>query len=128
MLLVKTKIKKSAIEGIGLFADETIPKGTLVQKFEPGIDIEISSEKILSLPEVARAAMLHFCYKHKLTGNYILCADNARFLNHSDTPNLSGGDSPEEIDIALRDIQKDEELTVNYREFDADCDLKLSSK
>lgn len=126
MLLVKTRLGPSAIQGLGLFADEFIPKGTLVQQFIPSLDLEIAPEIIEQLPDKARREMLHFCYKHKKTGNYILCADNARFLNHSESPSLTGGGSSEEIDIAFRDIQKGEELTVNYYEFDADAASKLS--
>jgi len=33
MFLVKTYLDKSKIRGIGLFADEFIPKGTLIWKF-----------------------------------------------------------------------------------------------
>ena len=36
MLLVKTKIKSSEIAGIGLFADEFIPKGTCTWRFRGG--------------------------------------------------------------------------------------------
>lgn len=128
MLLVKTKLAASNIEGLGLFADEYIPKGTLVQKFVPGFDAELAAEKVMALPDVARKEMLHFCYKHKKTSKYILCADNARFLNHSGAPNLTGEGSQDEIDIAARDIEKGEELTVDYFEFDAEAGLKLQAK
>lgn len=55
--------------------------------------------------------------------NYILCADNARFFNHSDNPNTHVVEDPEDeetADVASKDIQIGEELTVDYREFDAD--------
>jgi len=45
------------------------------------------------------------------------------FFNHSDNPNthcVEDPDDEETADIASRDIQVGEELTVNYREFDAD--------
>lgn len=128
MLLVKTKLAPSAIQGIGLFADEFIPKGTLVQKFIPNIDLEIPEEVIRSISSVAQDTLKHFCYKHLETGHYILCADNTRFLNHSEEPNLEDGGSTEEVDFAARDIQKGEELTVNYYSFDAEAALKLVSK
>lgn len=125
MLLVKTRLGPSNIQGIGLFADEFIAKGTLVQKFLPGVDQELAADTVAALPDTTQSAMRHFCYKHKVRGTYVLCADNARFLNHSDTPNLTGGGSAEEIDVAVRDIQKGEELTVDYYEFDAEANLKL---
>ena len=38
MLLVKTRLGASAIHGIGLFADEFIPKDTVTWRFTPGLD------------------------------------------------------------------------------------------
>jgi|SRR3989344_5812932 len=126
MLLVKTKIGPSKINGIGLFADEFIQKGALVQKFIDGVDLEIEQELVDSLPEPVKSAVLHYAYKNKLIGKYILNSDDVRFLNHSDNPNLIGDESNKEADIAARDIKKGEELTVNYTEFDADFDYKMS--
>ena len=125
MILVKTKIGQSKINGIGLFANQFIPKGTLVQKFMPGFDLIIPESDIQKLSEPAREQFLKYAYKNK-DGQYILCFDDTRFLNHSDNPNLISIDPVEEIDIAARDIQKGEELTVNYKEFDADFDYKMS--
>ena len=125
MLLVKTKIGQSKINGIGLFADQFIAKGTLVQKFMPGFDLIIPESEIQKLSEPAREQFLKYAYKNK-DGQYILCFDDTRFLNHSDNPNLISNDPVEEIDIAAKDIQKGEELTVNYKEFDADFDYKMS--
>jgi uncharacterized protein len=125
MLLVKTKIETSKIHGIGLFADEFIPKGTLVQKFAPGFDLIILESELQKLSEPARLQFLKYAYKNK-RGEYILCFDDTRFLNHSDNPNLISNDPGDEIDVAARDIQRGEELTVNYREFDADVEYKMS--
>ncbi len=126
MLLIKTKIGPSKIEGIGLFADEFIAKGTMVQKFQPGFDLVISENEISKLSEPAREQFLKYAYKNK-TGNYILCFDNTRFLNHSDNPNLISDDPDEEVDFAARDIQAGEELTVNYKDFDLDFDYKMDN-
>ena len=125
MILVKTKIGPSKIHGIGLFADQFIAKGTLVQKFMPGFDSIIPESEIQKLSEPAREQFLKYAYKNK-DGQYILCFDDTRFLNHSDNPNLISNNRTEEIDVAAQDIQKGEELTVNYKEFDADFDYKMS--
>ena len=55
MLLVKTRLAPSTIHGIGLFADEFIPKGTEVWKFVPGFDLALSVDEVESLPEMAKA-------------------------------------------------------------------------
>lgn len=125
MLLVKTKIGSSKINGIGLFADQFIPKGTLVQKFMPGFDLIIPENEIQKLSEPAREQFLKYAYKNR-DRQYILCFDDTRFLNHSDDPNLISNDPNEEIDTTAKDIQKGEELTVNYKEFDADFNYKMS--
>ncbi len=41
MLLIKTKLDLSKIHGIGLFAGEDIPKGTIIWRFNSLIDIYI---------------------------------------------------------------------------------------
>lgn len=127
MLLVKTKLGISSVHGIGLFADEFIPKGTLVQKFVPGFDLVIDPGQVHKLTHHAKEQFLTYAYKDKRNGMYILCADNTRFLNHSNTPNLTSDDPADEIDIAARDIQKGEELTVDYRTFDGDFAYKMTT-
>lgn len=62
-----------------------------------------------------------YAYQNPQTMNYVLCADDARFFNHADTPNTHCVEDPEDEDtanVASRDIQAGEELNVDYREFD----------
>jgi uncharacterized protein len=128
MLMVKTRLGQSAIEGLGLFAEEDIPKGTVTWRFVPGFDQTFAPAEIESLPDAARAEMLRYTYLHTRTGKYVACLDNARFMNHSDVPNTMGayhGPDDEGYDIATRDIAKGEELTCDYRLFDADTPYKL---
>ena len=121
MLLVKTKLAQSAIHGMGLFADQCIPSGTTVWKFHEGYDIEYTDAQLDVLEPVPRAQMGHFVYVNPENGLAILCGDNARFMNHSHTPNThsAGGHGHDGITVASRDIQVGEELTCNYDEFDA---------
>jgi uncharacterized protein len=127
MLLVKTWIGMSSIHGIGLFADEFIPKGSSTWEFLEGFDLRLSPSVLERLSVPARTQFLHYSYFHADTGLYELCSDDARFFNHSDTPNtasfsLSSGD---EVDRALRDIADGEEITCDYRKFDPDWQTKL---
>jgi hypothetical protein len=129
MLLVKTKIKHSKIHGIGLFADQFIPKGTVVWKFNSKLDTRLTEEEVKQLSEVAQFNFRHYCYVSKKTGFFILPFDDIRFLNHSGKPNLIYIDDPEGEegnDVAMRDINKDEELTEDYSSFDKDYDWKMS--
>jgi SET domain-containing protein len=52
MVLVKTKVKESPIHGLGLFADQFIPKGTEIWRFTPGFDQKFTREQILASPEI----------------------------------------------------------------------------
>lgn len=125
MLLVKTRIGPSAIEGVGLFANEFIAKGTTVWQFTSGFDLYLTAEDIQRLPAAAQAQMLKYCYRDKETGRYVLCADDARFFNHSDHPNTVDMPGPEGSTVAIRDIRTGEELTCDYRTFDAEFREKL---
>jgi len=125
MLLVKTRIGASAIHGTGLFANEFIPKGTTIWEFTPGFDLYVKAADIGRLPAAAQAQMLKYCYRDRETGQYVLCADDARFLNHSDQPNTVDMPGPEGCTIATRDIPIGEELTCDYQTFDADFREKL---
>lgn len=124
MLLVKTKIGPSKINGIGLFADQFIPKGTITWRFTPGFDLAYSIKDFEHLPELAREYVARHCYKSKRSHHYVLCSDNARFLNHySDNPSILDAKdelNPENIDVAARDIHPGEEMTCDYSEFDAE--------
>ncbi len=74
------------------------------------------------LPEPARSYFLKYAYQNKDTLRYVLCADDARFFNHADTPNtacIPDPDDEETANVSVRDIHAGEELTIDYRTFDA---------
>lgn len=128
MLLVKTRLGQSPIEGTGLFAAERIKAGTVTWRFMPGFDQLFTSEQIAALPDVARVAIETYTYVHSSSGLYVYCLDNARFMNHADVPNTAGVHSDgaiEGYDVATRDIAEGEELTCDYRLFDAGFARKL---
>ena len=54
MLLVRTRLGPSTIHGIGVFADEDIPRGTIVWSFNPLIDKALTDEEIEGLPALAQ--------------------------------------------------------------------------
>lgn len=116
MLLVKTKIGQSKIEGIGLFADEPIKSGTKVWGFEPKLDLILSQEEVGKLSPTAQEQFYRYAYLDKVRNKYLLCGDDARFWSHSDTPNC---DETRENDstFAIKNIGAGEELTINYGEF-----------
>lgn len=121
MLLVRTLRRPSEIHGMGLFADEFISAGTPTWRFTPGVDTAMHPEVLDRVPEVARGQFLAYAYLDIRTGLYVLCADDARFMNHSADPAVVGDYETETVfgmDIAARDIQPGEELTCDYTTFD----------
>ena len=83
MLMVKTRLGPSDIAGIGLFADQDIPKGTVTWQFMSGYDLLLTHGEIDRLPEPARSNLRDHAYHDAASGLYILCVDNARFMNHA---------------------------------------------
>ena len=124
MLLVKTVLKPSQIQGVGVFADEDIAPGTPVWQFSSGFDLSIDPAELRRLSGVSRDQFMKYAYVSKKSGKFILCFDDARFFNHASRPNICCKDptSPlnqEDVCVALRRIRTGEELTCDYREFDA---------
>ena len=122
MLRVRTKLGASRIDGIGLFADQFIPKDTVVWEYNPLIDLKLTEDEIASLAEGARQQVEKYSYRDELSDLYIFCGDDARFFNHSSEPNCIdvnwgpfGGRT-----IAAMDIEPGSELTCNYSTFDKD--------
>lgn len=122
MLMVDTYLAKSKVHGIGLFAAKKIKKGTLVWSFHPALDLSISESDLNHLSSSSREQVLNYAYFNEKRGLYILCGDDARFMNHNDDPNIQSigfNDSNEEgKSFAARDIDKDEELTEDYGHFE----------
>lgn len=116
MLTIKTKIDKSLIHGIGLFSDEfIIKKGDCVWQLDNRFDKVFSIEEFNLLPKITQEYIMHYSHFDKKLNKHILCSDNARFFNKSENPNI-GGDN-HLVSIALRDIERGEELTEIYYNF-----------
>lgn len=116
MLLVRVRVDRSPIHGLGVFAAEFIPKGAEVWRFTPGFDLDLEPGVLEHQPPRVREQLLHYGYVDRRLNRYILCCDDARFINHSDDPNLrtDHGRDRYGVDIAVRDIAAGEELTVDY--------------
>lgn len=125
VLQVPTYKDKSGIHGIGLFTKEAIPRGTLVWRFTEGVDLELTQEQLDQLTPVERAHIQHYCYFCRESMRYVLCADDARFFNHSMTPNCMSLDDG--TTVAAHDIAPKEELTDDYRTFDGSYEQHMRS-
>lgn len=133
MLLILTELKPSEIHGIGLFATAPIKSGTRVWQYNPKIDRRISPSFLYTIPQCAAEQVRKYSYvKPDYQEVMVLCGDDARHMNFpaaGETANIGLGvelDSEYTL-VAVRDIQKGEELTV-CGESDADAARKLSSQ
>lgn len=114
MLLVNARVGPSSIHGLGLIAQENIPKGTMVWKLAPGFDVLLTDSDFSALPDVAQAVVLHYGHYDNSLKCHVLSVDDDRFTNHSDSANVRFyGDHA----IAVEDIAMGEEITDNYTEY-----------
>lgn len=116
MLLIPVALRPSPIHGLGVFVEQDVPEGTEVWRFTQGFDLDLDATIVFMQPEPFRSRLLHYGYIDPRLGRYILCSDDARFINHSSTPNLRSDFAREAhgVDIAARDIAAGEELTIDY--------------
>ena len=82
--------------------------------------MEFAPDIVDGLPAQVRAFFGHYGYLDRNVGRIILCFDDARFVNHSDTPNVATdyARDPYGLDVALRGIAAGEELTMDYGGFE----------
>ncbi|MAG60345.1 hypothetical protein CL619_01020 [archaeon] len=97
-------IQKSGIEGKGLFANRKFKKGELVIKWN--LNIILTKEEVKKISENERR------YVYPLKDKFLLQQPPARYVNHSCDPNTKVVD--DSSDVALRDIEKGEEITSDY--------------
>ncbi len=129
MFLIRTEIRPSKIHGLGCFSLEDVKKGQRLWVFDSRIDTRFEVSEISSLPSAAVAFVKTYGYQEFVEGKRVvtLCGDNAKYINHSDDPNVITSQQEKDFEIAARDIGVGEELTSNYRVFDLDVDVKLSA-
>lgn len=79
------------------------------------------SRRVNAKPAHFRRALLHYGYIDRRLNRFILCCDDARFINHSDTPNLGVDFALDRygVDLAWRDMAAGEEMTIDYEIFEA---------
>jgi SET domain-containing protein len=123
MLLVPTRLAQSPIHGFGVFALAPIAKGAAVWRFAKGIDMDFAPEVVPTLPPHVQQFFAHYGYLDRNMKRIVMCFDDARFVNHCDTPNVATdyAQDPYGLDVALRDIGAGEELTMDYGGFEEEA-------
>ncbi|WP_169577425.1 SET domain-containing protein [Sinimarinibacterium sp. CAU 1509] len=126
MLHIAHHVRASAIAGVGLFSSEFVPAGSVIYTCDPRTTRIIADAEIASYPLQVRDSILRYCYRgrgiHRLSGAYYFCIDDARFFNHSDTPNCLWQED-RECYIAVGDIAAGTELTCDYFDFNEPEDI-----
>jgi len=68
MFLVKTRIGPSKIHGIGVFADERIPKGQMIWMFDARIDVRVPISDLPTFPPPMRTFLRKYGYEEMHEG------------------------------------------------------------
>lgn len=116
MMLIRCYLAPSTIEGLGVFTSEPIAKGDPVWRFDERFDRMIAKPDVETATPHVREFIERYGYDMPGWPEHLaLDADEGRFMNHSDAPNLDF--RAPDVGYALRDIAAGEELTCDYREF-----------
>lgn len=106
--------------GLGVFATQLIPYGTITWVLDPLDQIFDSARAAKLMERLQEGTFRRFVYRDG-SGDTILLWDHARYICHSCDPNTAG--LPDvTFSIAIRDIEPGEPLTQDYGEvvgFDA---------
>lgn len=86
----------------------------MIWSYDPHFDVAFDTDDLATLAAPARELVCKYSYFDTAIGSFILCGDDARFMNHSDSPNTAEVTGPGTI--AAREIAPGEELTCNYAE------------
>ncbi len=115
MMMVRTELRRSHIHGIGVFLAEPVRAGQLIWRFDSRIDRVFSDSELRELPEVAQEFLRTYSTLHSDLRLWVLCGDNGRHFNHSDTPNTRSLGIAFGDDVAAQDLPVGTELTSDYR-------------
>lgn len=96
--------------GYGVVATQFIPKGTITWAYDK-FDRSFALDQVEQMDKVYQDIINKYSYRDN-KGNYVLCWDNSRFVNHSFHSNCIS--TAYNFELAVRDIYPGEELTDDY--------------
>ena len=83
MMLVRTFVAQSEIQGLGVFAGEFVPAGGQLWVLNPKFDIFLHINEIAMLPAHMREYVGRYSYPHlEIDGVRIIDCDDGKFMNH----------------------------------------------
>lgn len=96
--------------GFGVFATRFIPQGTIVWVLDD-LDQILTPQRIAALDPDRRAVVDRYAYRDP-SGNFVLCWDLGRYVNHSFCATCVG--TAYDLELAARDIHPGEQVTDDY--------------
>lgn len=96
--------------GYGVVAKKFIPKGTITW-VQDELDQIYTPEQVEKMKEISQQMIDKYTFRNN-KGNFVLCWDISKYVNHSFRSNCFS--TPYDFEIAVRDIQAGEELTDDY--------------
>ncbi len=96
--------------GYGVVATKFIPKGTITW-VQDELDQIYTPKQVKEMQDLSKKMIDKFSFRNN-KGDFVLCWDTAKYVNHSFKSNCLS--TAYDFEIAVRDILKDEELTDDY--------------
>ena len=96
--------------GYGVVATRPIPKGTVTWALD-ALDRSFTPEEVDALDPIYQEILDVYTFRNN-RGDYVLCWDNGRFVNHSFRANCLT--TAYDFEVAIRDIAPGEQLTDDY--------------
>jgi hypothetical protein len=115
MLMVETELRASSIHGIGVFLTQSVRAGQLIWRFDSRIDRVFSDAELHDMPQALQRYLRTYSTLHDDLKLWVLCGDNGRHFNHSETPSTRSLGIAFGDDVAASDLPAGAELTSDYR-------------
>ncbi|WP_044402565.1 SET domain-containing protein [Lacinutrix sp. Hel_I_90] len=96
--------------GYGVVATEFIPAGTITWVLDK-LDREFTPKDFKLMAPAYQDVLDTYCYRNN-KGNFVLCWDHGKYVNHSFNSNCLT--TAYDFEIAIRDIHPGEQLTDDY--------------
>ena len=111
MIFPKTELQYISTEiGYGVVAKEFIPAGTITWVLDK-LDREFTPEEFQNMDPIYQDILDFYTFRNN-QGNFVLCWDNGRYVNHSFNSNCLS--TAYDFEVAIRDIYPGEQLTDDY--------------
>ena len=96
--------------GYGVVAKKLIPKGTIVWVLDK-LDRTFTQKEINEFEDIYKDILETYTYRNS-NGDYVLCWDHGRYVNHSFQSNCMS--TAYDFEIAIKDIHPGDQLTDDY--------------